>query len=75
MKHDPLRNEDDLEQMREFDGVAIEPTPLHVVVEELAHAILADKRERRTTPAAVAAFANLFVPQLSDGENAEPPAP
>jgi len=75
VKHDPLRNEDDLEPMGELDGVAVEPTPLHVVVEELAHAILADKRERRTTPAAVAAFAHLFVPQVSDGEDAEPRAP
>jgi hypothetical protein len=75
VKHDPLRSEDDLEQLRELDGVAVEPTPLHVVVEELAHAILADKRERRTIPADVASFAHLFVPQLSDGEGADLLAP
>jgi hypothetical protein len=77
VKHDPLRNERDVESMCDVGGVAVEPTPLHVVVEELAHAILADGRERRTTPAAVASFAHLFVPYMADGdgEDAVPPAP
>jgi hypothetical protein len=56
----------------DVDGVAVEPTPLRIVVEELAHAILADKREQRVTPAALASFAHLFGPHLDDGENAEP---
>jgi hypothetical protein len=62
--HDPLRHTGELGPMTEFEGVAVEPTPLRVVVEELAHAILADKREQRVTPAALTSFAHLFVPDL-----------
>jgi hypothetical protein len=75
VRHDPLRNAGDLEPMREVDGVAIEPTPLRVVVEELAHAILADKRGQRATPSALASFAYLFAPHLDDSEGAEPSRP
>jgi hypothetical protein len=60
--------------VRDVDGVQVEPTPLRVVVEELAHAILADKREHRTTPAAVASFAHLFGPTLEDEDGTEPHA-
>jgi hypothetical protein len=75
VKHDPLRNEADLEPMADVDGVAVEPTPLRVVVEELAHAILADKRGQRNTPSALASFAHLFAPQLEDAESGEPSRP
>jgi hypothetical protein len=75
VKHDPLRNAGDLEPMLEVDGVAVEPTPLRVVVEELAHAILADKRGHRSTPSALASFAHLFVPHLEDAESGEPSRP
>jgi hypothetical protein len=75
VKHDPLRNAGDLEPMPEVDGVAVEPTPLRVVVEELAHAILADKRGHRSTPSALASFAHLFAPHLEDAESAEPSRP
>jgi hypothetical protein len=70
VRHDPFRHAGDLLPMRDVDGVAVEPTPLHVVVEELAHAILADRRERRVTPAALASFVHLFAPQIDDGEDA-----
>jgi len=56
------------------EGVTLEPTPLRVVVEELAHAILADKRGHRETPKALASFAHLFGPELGDSEDAEPPS-
>jgi hypothetical protein len=75
VKHDPLRNAVDLEPVVEVDGVAVEPTPLRVVVEELAHAILADKRGHRHTPSALASFAHLFAPDLEDAEDAEPSRP
>jgi hypothetical protein len=71
--HDPLRHAGDLAALSHVDGVTAEPTPLRVVVEELAHAILADKRGHRQTPPALATFAHLFAPQLEDGEDAEPP--
>jgi hypothetical protein len=56
----------DLGPMEDVDGIAVEPTPLHVVIEELAHAILADRRERRESPAALASFAHLFAPDIED---------
>src|SRR5579883_1998168 len=72
VRHDPFRNEGDLPPLRDVEGVAVEPTPLRVVVEELAHAILADRRDGRQAPAALASFAHLFVPNLDDVEDAPP---
>jgi hypothetical protein len=66
--HEPLRHSGDVSTFREVDGVPVEPAPLRIVVEELAHAILADRREQRTTPAALASFAHLFAPTLEDGD-------
>jgi hypothetical protein len=62
VRHNPFCHAGDLPLGRDVDGVAVEPTPLHIVVEELAHAILADKRERRPPHAALASFAHLFCP-------------
>jgi hypothetical protein len=73
VRHDPMRHAGELGPVREVDGVSVEPAPLRIVVEELAHAILADKRGQRTTPAALASFAHLFGPTLED--EAEDPAP
>jgi hypothetical protein len=75
VKHDPLRHAADVEPVDEVDGVAVEPTPLRIVVEELAHAILADKRRRRSAPAPLASFAYLFAPTLDDAEGGEPSRP
>ncbi len=69
VRHEPLRHSGDVAAMGDVDGVAVEPTPLRVVVEELAHAVLADKREHRSTPAAVASFAHLFAPHLEDDDD------
>jgi hypothetical protein len=73
VKHDPLRHLDDVafESMREMEGVAVEETPLRVVVEELAHAILADRRARREAPQALTHFAHLFGPHLDDGDRSD----
>ncbi len=65
-RHDPLKHAADLPRVREVDGVQVEPTPLRIVVEELAHAILADKRAERESPAALASFAHLFAPDFDD---------
>jgi hypothetical protein len=72
VKHDPLCHVTNLDALHEVDGVVVEPTPLRVVVEELAHAILADKRGQRATPPALASFVHLFGPHLEDVEDAEP---
>jgi hypothetical protein len=60
--HDPLRHIGDLSSFREVGGVALEPTPLPVVVDELAHAILADRRSNRPTFPALEPFVSLFAP-------------
>lgn len=73
--HEPLRHAGDVTAIREVEGVPVEPTPLRVVVEELAHAILADKRSRRATPSALASIAHLFVPQLDNQGRDEPSRP
>lgn len=71
-KHQPLRHLGDLSPVAEVDGIAVEPTPLRVVIEELAHVILADRREQRETPSALASFAHLFGPDFED--SGEPPS-
>jgi hypothetical protein len=69
VRHDPLRHVADVERppvVKEIDGVKVESTPLRVVIEELAHAILADRREHRQTPDALTSVAHLFGPALDD---------
>jgi len=66
LRHDPLRHAADLPRVRDVDGVVVEPTPLRIVVEELAHAILADRRAQRESPQALASFAHLFGPDFDD---------
>jgi hypothetical protein len=70
VRHDPLKHLDEV-PLHEIDGVAVEPTPLRVVVEELAHAVLADRREQRAAPAVLTSFAHLFGPHLDDGDRSE----
>jgi len=69
VRHDPMRHAGDLRPVCEVDGVAVEPTPLRIVIEELAHAILADRRRQATTPPALASFAHLFGPHLDDDDD------
>ena len=47
-----------------LDGVALERTPLKAVVEELAHAILAQRRRGQEMPASMVGFAGLFDARL-----------
>jgi hypothetical protein len=74
VRHDPMRHQAEVPHGHsgEVDGVAVEETPLRIVVEELAHAILADRRERRDAPAALASFAHLFGPHLDDSDRSDP---
>jgi hypothetical protein len=46
------------------DGVAVTEAPLRDVVEELAHAIVADRHEGRAAPEALGAYVHLFVPDF-----------
>ncbi len=72
VRHDPLRHLGDLPRVKEVDGVAVEPTPLRVVIEELAHAILAENRAQRENPPALTSFAHLFAPDFDDAEGMDP---
>ncbi|MFO0677601.1 MAG: hypothetical protein U0169_13785 [Polyangiaceae bacterium] len=56
--HDPLRSraEAPKDGGRPVEGAVLEKTPLRVVVEELAHAIVADRRERRDPPVVLERF-------------------
>jgi hypothetical protein len=66
VRHDPLRHAGELTPVHEVDGVLVEPTPLRCVIEELAHAVLADRRRQQATPPALASFAHLFGPHVDD---------
>jgi hypothetical protein len=63
VEHEPLRHAGDLVAIRQVGSVPVEPTPLGLVIEDLAHAILADKRGHRGTPEALRSFAYLFGPE------------
>lgn len=59
---EPLRRADELP--REWDGVALEPGLLDDIIEDLAHAVLADRRNGRKPPEALVPFAPLFAPRV-----------
>lgn len=67
-RHDPLRHGGDLTPFCDVDGVTVEPTPLRVVIEELAHAVLAGRRRQQAAPPALASFAHLFGPDRDELE-------
>jgi hypothetical protein len=73
VRHEPMRHAADVlpGDRLDVDGVAVEITPLRVVVEELAHAILADRRAKREAPAALTSFVHLFGPHLDDSDRTE----
>jgi hypothetical protein len=52
------------------DGVRVETTPLKVIVEELARAILAARRAGDTLPPALSGYASLFDVEPDGGETA-----
>jgi hypothetical protein len=69
--HDPLRHESEVEAaviaaLAPSDAIELEKAPLRVVIEELAHAVVADRRRGRDAPAALARFADLFGPDLEE---------
>lgn len=56
--HEPLRHRDDVAALAE--GEPLEAASIRSVIDELAHAVLADRREGRAAPAPLTAFAHLF---------------
>ncbi len=65
-QHDPMRHVQDAPRVagNGFEGVELEQAPLRQVIEELAHAVVADRREGRDAPAVLARFSHLFGPDL-----------
>ena len=64
-RHDPiLRVENAPTNGSLQDGVHLEATPLKLVIEELAHAILAHRRRGADLPSCLQLFADLFNAQI-----------
>lgn len=58
---EPLRRWDELPSA--WNGIALAAASLDAVIEDLAHAVLADRRLGRPPPEALIAFADLFAPR------------
>jgi hypothetical protein len=68
--HEPFRNAAQVSSAVESalaQAVVLSPAPLRDVIEELAHAVVADRREGKAPPVALARFSHLFGPDL-EGE-------
>ena len=71
VKYDPLRGAVDAPNPGfKIDGVSLETTPLKLVVEELALAILAQRRRGDEIPGTIALFADLFDARLESDAGA-----
>jgi hypothetical protein len=59
--HEPIQRDIDAPRAgTHLDGAVLEATPLNPVVEELAHAVLAQRRYGKAIPPALQAFTSLF---------------
>jgi hypothetical protein len=70
--HDPFRHESQVEPAVLTvvpEPIVLERAPLRVVIEELAHAVVADRRDGRAAPPELARFADLFGPDLDEEED------
>jgi hypothetical protein len=61
-RHDALMHEREVPSAPVVDGVTLEPVPAKIVVDALAHAVLAHERRGEPMPPSVAAFADAFAP-------------
>ena len=66
--HEPILNRTvPTVESHHLDGTVLEAVPLRVLVDDLAHAVVAHNRSLRPLPEALSIFANLFDAQESDG--------
>ena len=73
-RHEWLVHKDDVATCARELGTAMTDAPLPQVVEELAHAVVADRRAGRDAPAALMRHIDLFAPDLPPSEQPLPPA-
>ncbi len=73
--HDWLTHEDDLALRGRQLGVTWDETPIALVVEELAHAVVADRRNGRPPHQGLLGHIDLFAPAFEPGEPQEPREP
>lgn len=67
VKHDSLLTDEDAPtDGATHDGVELEATPITPVIEELAHAVLAQRRQGRALPPALHLFAHIFDARVDD---------
>jgi hypothetical protein len=67
--HEPFRHASQVASAVESaleETILLTPAPLRDVVDDLAHAVVADRREGRTPPEALARFSHLFNPTLEE---------
>jgi hypothetical protein len=64
-RHDPFVRDDEAPRPgAQIDGVVVEATPMKLVIEELCHAVLAQRRKGAELPAALQLCADLFDAQV-----------
>lgn len=68
-RHEWLVHKDEVATCARELGVTIVDAPLQQVVEELAHAVVADRRAGRDAPPALMVYIDLFAPDLPSGSD------
>jgi hypothetical protein len=66
-RHEWLANKKVVAEQAQEIGVTLVEAPLPQVVEELAHAVVADRRAGRAAPEALLRYIDLFAPDLAPG--------
>jgi hypothetical protein len=74
VRHDPIVLFSRVPQPGErLEGVLLESTPLKPLIDDLAHAVLAQQRQGREIPEALRQFADLFGPLVGGSQPPPPP--
>ncbi len=63
-RHEWLVHKDEVDACARDAGATMADAPLQLIVEELAHAVVADRRAGRAAPPALMRYIDLFVPDL-----------
>ncbi|MDB4943580.1 MAG: hypothetical protein JWP97_3114 [Labilithrix sp.] len=74
-RHEWLVHRDEVRNVARDRGVKLIEVPLPELVEELAHAVVADRRAGRAAPEALLRYTDLFAPDLPAPADDEDPTP